>query len=133
MRRQNQILGKHRTLRQALRFHILSHIERHIEPHIEGNIERHIERVIEPHIEGKGKLGSASLLQAPPRRAQRKLEARPGVQSSEPEVLSEYLLRYISSRNICLDIFVLGIFAQIFLFSEYLHRYIYSRHICLDI
>ena len=107
LRRQHQIQGKHRTLRQALRFHILSHIERHIEPHIEG----------------KGKLASASLLQAPPRRAQRKLEARPGVQSSEAEVLSEYLLRYISSRNICLDIFVLGIFAQIYLLSEYLLRY----------
>ena len=107
MRRQNQIQGKHRTLRQALRFHILSHIERHIKPHIEGNIERHIEGIIE----GKGKLASASLLQAPPRRAQRKLEARPGVQSSEPEVLSEYLLRYFCSRNICTDIFALGIFA----------------------
>ena len=107
MRRQNQIQGKHRKLRQALRFHILSHvaIERNIEQHIEGNIER--------HIEGKGKLASASLLQAPPRRAQRKLEARTGVQSSEAEVLSEYLL----------DIFVLGIFAQIYLLSEYLLRY----------
>ena len=121
MRRQNQIQGKHRKLRQALRFHILSHIaiERNIEQHIEGNIERHIERIIEPHIEGniephiegKGKLASASLLQAPPRRAQRKLEARTGVQSSEQEVLSEYLLRYFCSRNICTDIFALGIFA----------------------
>ena len=109
MRRQHQIQGKHRTLRQALRFHILSHIaiERNIEPHIEGNIER----IIEPRIEGKGKLASASLLQAPPRRAQRKLEARAGVQSSESEVLSEYLLRYFCSRNICKDIFALGIFA----------------------
>ena len=111
MRRQYQIQGKHRTLRQALRFHILSHIERHIEPHIEGTFERHIERIIEPRIEGKGKLASASLLQAPPRRAQRKLEARAGVQSSEQEVLSEYLLRYFCSRNICRDIFALGIFA----------------------
>ena len=111
MRRQNQIQGQHRTLRQALRFHILSNIERHIEPHIEGTFERHIERIIEPHIGGKGKLASASLLQAPPRRAQRKLEARTGVQSSEPEVLSEYLLRYFCSRNICRDIFALGIFA----------------------
>ena len=111
MRRQNQIQGKHRTLRQALRFHILSHIERHIEPHIEGTFERHIERVIEPRIEGKGKLASASLLQAPPRRAQRKLEARTGVQSSEAEVLSEYFLRYFCSWNICTDIFALGIFA----------------------
>ena len=113
MRRQNQIQGKHGKLKQALRFHILSHIaiERNIEQHIEGNIERHIERIIEPRIEGKGKLASASLLQAPPRRAQRKLEARAGVQTSETEVLSEYLLRYFCSRNICTDIFALGIFA----------------------
>ena len=86
-------------------------MERHIKPHIEGNIERHIEGIIEPHIEGKGKLASAPLLQAPPRRAQRKLEARPGVQSSEAEVVSEYLLRYFCSRNNCTDIFALGIFA----------------------
>ena len=111
MRRQHQIQGKQRTLRQALRFHILSHIERHIKPHIEGNIERHIERIIEPRIEGNRKLGSASLLQAPPRRAQRKLEPRAGVQSSEPEVLSQYLHRCFCSRNICKDIFALGIFA----------------------
>ena len=101
-------------------------MERHIKPHIEGNIEIHIERIIEPRIEGKGKLASASLLQAPPRRAQRKLEARPGVQSSEPEVLSEYLLRYFCSRNICTDIFALGIFALIYETSV-MHTFLLGR------
>ena len=98
-------------MKDALSHIFERHIERIIEPRIEGTFERHIERIIEPHIEGKGKLASASLLQAPPRRAQRKLEARAGVQSSEQEVLSEYLLRYFCSRNICTDIFALGIFA----------------------
>ena len=86
----------------------------HIEPHIEGNIERHIERIIEPHIEGReswlAPLSCRLHLGAPRESSRRKRECN--------------LLNRRCCRNIYLDIFVLGIFAKIYLLSPYLLRYV---------